>query len=143
MDSTLPHRVRLNRLPRFRAMVRPRYILLGDLAPASLGDRRRFYERGMDYASAREWMSSPPGERVYALIVGRHSGIYPRRFRHLKNVPLVFDDARGVEDLRPYLLKYLPEGVYYDRNVYTSLDAARNARIESTRAWRNPLFPRH
>ena len=140
MDSTLPHRVRLNRLPRFRAMVRPRYILPGDLAPASLGDRRRFYERGMDYASAREWMASPPGERVYALIVGRHSGIYPRRFRHLKNVPLVVDDVRDANGLRPYLLKYLPEGVYYDRNVYASLDEARKAGLDYAHAWRSPLF---
>src|SRR5437879_12234487 len=111
MDSTLPHRVRLNRLPRFRAMVRPRYILPGDLAPASLGDRRRFYERGMDYASAREWMASPPGERVYALIVGRPSGIYPRRFRPPKNVRLVADDVRDANGLPPYRLKYLPAWV--------------------------------
>src|SRR5437899_11952951 len=122
MDSTLPHRVRLNRLPRFRAMVLPRYSLHGDLAPASLGYRRRFYERGMAYASAREWMARPPGERVYALIVGRHSGIYPRRFGHLKSVPLVVDDVRDANGLRPYLLKYLPEGVYYDRHVYASLE---------------------
>jgi len=94
----------------------------------------------MDYASAREWMASPPGERVYALIVGRHSGIYPRRFRHLKNVPLVVDDVRDANGLRPYLLKYLPEGVYYDRNVYASLDEARKAGLDYAHAWRSPLF---
>ena len=121
-------------------MVRPRYTLPGDLAPASLGDRRRFYQRGMDYSSAREWMSSPPGERVYALILGRHSGIYPRRFRHLKHVPLVIDDVLDVRDLRPYLVKYLPEGVYYDRNVYASLAAARKARVDYAHAWRSRLF---
>ena len=121
-------------------MVRPRYTLPGDLAPGSLGDRRRFYQRGMDYSSAREWMSSPPGERVYALILGRHSGIYPRRFRHLKNVPLVIDDVLDVRDLRPYLVKYLPEGVYYDRNVYASLAAARKARVDYAHAWRSRLI---
>src|SRR5438876_11894597 len=121
-------------------MVRPRYTLPGDLAPASLGDRRRFYQRGMDYSSAREWMSSPPGERVYALILGRHSGIYPRRFRHLKTGPLVIDDVLDVRDLRPYLVKYLPEGVYYDRNIYASLAAARKAHVDYAHAWRSRLF---
>ena len=121
-------------------MVRPKYELPDDLGPASLGDRRRFYQESMDFRSAAKWMARPKGGRVYALILGRHSGIYPRRFRHLKNVPLIVDDARGVEDLRPYLLKYLPEGVYYDRNVYTSLDAARKARLDYARAWRSPLF---
>lgn len=94
----------------------------------------------MDYRSAGEWMSIPPGERVYALILGRHSGIYPRRFRHLKNVPLVVDDVLDVRGLRPYLVKYLPEGVYYDRNVYSSLAAARNANLDYAHAWRSRLF---
>src|SRR5436853_7091471 len=85
-------------------------------------------------------MASPPGERVYGLIVGRHSGIYPRRFRHLKIVPLVVDDVRDANGLRPYLLKYLPEGVYYDRNVYASLDEARKAGLDYAHAWRSPLF---
>src|SRR2546425_2685163 len=121
-------------------VVRPKYELPDDLGPASLADRRSFYRRSMDLRAAARWMDSPKAERVYALILGRHSGIYPRRFRHLKNVPLIVDDARDVRDLRPYLVKYLPEGVYYDRNVYTSLDAARKARLDYSRAWRSPFF---
>src|SRR5207249_10626300 len=81
----------------------------GNLRPASLQERRRFYARRMDYDAAAGWMSRPAGGRVFALILGRHSGIYPRRFRHLKNVPLIIDDAEEVRDLRPYLLRYLPE----------------------------------
>ena len=121
-------------------MVRPRYELPGDLRPASLQERRRFYARRMDYDAAAGWMSRPAGGRVFALILGRHSGIYPRRFRHLKNVPLIIDDAEEVRDLRPYLLRYLPEGVYYDRNVYAPLDETRKARIDYARAWRSRVF---
>ena len=94
----------------------------------------------MDYRSANEWMARPTGARVYALILGRHSGIYPRRFRHLKNIPLVVDDVSDVNGLRPYFLRYLPEGVYYDRNVYTSLDDIRDANLDYTRAWRSRFF---
>ena len=121
-------------------MVRPKYELPDALGPASLAERRRFYRRSIDFRAAAKWMDVPEAERVYALILGRHSGIYPRRFRHLKNVPLIVDDARDVHDLRPYLVKYLPEGVYYDRNVYTSLDGARKARLDYSRAWRSPFF---
>jgi len=94
----------------------------------------------MDYESAAAWMAHPSGGRVYALILGRHSGIYPRRFRHLKNVPLVVDDVDDLRDLRPYLTRYLPEGVYYDRNVYTSLEEARNADLDYARAWGSRFF---
>ena len=85
-------------------------------------------------------MRHPEGGRVYALILGRHSGIYPRRFRHLKNVPLVMDDVPDVQDLRPYLLRYLPEGVYYDRNVYTSLEDIRRAHLDYSHAWRSRFY---
>ena len=121
-------------------VVRPKYELPGRLGPASLEDRRRFYRGAFDDAAAARWLALPPGERVFALILGRHSGIYPRRFRSVKNVPLIVDDVPDVRGLRRYLLKYLPEGVYYDRNVYSSLAATRKARLDYTRAWRSRLF---
>src|SRR5207247_10066386 len=126
---------------RSRVVARRRYELPGDLGPASLEARRVFYRETMDYRAAERWMARPPqGDRAYALILGRHSGIYPRRFRSLKNVPLSVDDARGPRDLRPFLTKYLPEGVYYDRNVYTSLAEARRAGIDYAHAWRSRYF---
>jgi DNA primase catalytic subunit len=105
-----------------------------------LAERRRFYAKLMDYRAAATWIARPKGGRTYALILGRHSGIYPRRFRQLKNVPLVVDDVTDVIGLRPYLLRYLPEGVYYDRNVYESLDAIRIHPVDYTRAWRSRVF---
>ena len=130
----------LSREARSPAVAGLRYTLPDGLRPSGLAERRRFYSREMDYASAERWFASFPGERVFALILGRHSGIYPSRFRSLKNVPLLVEDARTVADLRPYLLKYLPEGVYYDRNAYASVDEARRARLDYARPWRSSLF---
>lgn len=121
-------------------MVQPHYSLPDGLRPASLAERRVFYSRLMDYEAAERWFARFPGERVYALILGRHSGIYPRRFRSLKNISLLVDSVRSVRELRPYLLKYLPEGVYYDRNAYTSVDAARRNRVDYAHAWRSRFF---
>lgn len=121
-------------------MVRPRYELPDGLRPSRLEERRRFYARSFDPDAAERWFRGFPGDRVFALILGRHSGIYPRRFRSLKNVPLLVEDVRSVRDLRPYLLKYLPEGVYYDRNAYASVPEARRTRLDYAHAWRSPLF---
>ncbi len=122
------------------SVVRIRYELPGDLHPASLNARLNFYRNRFDVGAAKRWMARPGGDRAYALILGRHSGIYPRRFRHLKNVPLIIDDVEGPAGLRPFLLKYLPEGVYYDRNVYRSLAEARAAGLDYTHAWRSRQF---
>lgn len=121
-------------------VVRIRYELPEGLRPSTLAERRRFYARLMDYAAAERWFSAFPGERLFALILGRHSGVYPRRFRSLKNITLLVEDARTVRDLRPYLLKYLPEGVYYDRNAYASVAEARRVRLDYAHAWRSRLF---
>lgn len=121
-------------------MARVRYELPDGLRAATLAERRRFYARELDVAAAERWFASFPGERVFALILGRHSGVYPRRFRSLKNVPLLVEDARSVADLRPYLLKYLPEGVYYDRNAYASVAEASRRRLDYAHAWRSRLF---
>lgn len=110
--------------------MRIRYELPSGLEPATLAARRAYYAHGMDYPSAERWFRRFPGDRAYALIIGRHSGIYPRRFRSLKNVPLVIDDVVSAADLRPYLLRYLPEGVYYDRNAYASLEDARRQGLD-------------
>lgn len=120
--------------------MRPRYELPGNLRAASLAQRRRFYTTQMEYAAAAKWMSRPAGRKVYALIVGRHTGIYPRRFRHLKNVPLIVDDVSAVSELRPYLLRYLPEGVYYDRNVYRPMGRGPVPDLDYAHAWRSPAF---
>jgi DNA primase catalytic subunit len=121
-------------------VVHVRYELPDDLRPSTLVERREFYGREMDYDAAERWFHSYPGERIFALILGRHSGIYPRRFRTLKNISLLVEDARTVRDLRPYLLKYLPEGVYYDRNAYLSVDGARRAHVDYAHAWRSRWF---
>ena len=124
----------------WRVVARVRYVLPGDLRPAGLAKRRAFYSDLMDYEAAERWFASFPGERVFALILGRHSGIYPRRYRSLKNIALLVEDARSVRELRPYLLKYLPEGVYYDRNAYASVDGARRGRLDYAHAWRSRWF---
>lgn len=94
----------------------------------------------MDYAAAARWMTSPAGRRVYALILGRHSGIYPRRFRHLKNIPLIVDEVTDVSETRPYLLRYLPEGLYYDRNVYAPVGRGAAPVLDYAHAWRSSSF---
>ncbi len=121
-------------------VVRPHYELPDGLRPSRLEERRRFYATLMHWEAAERWFAGFPGQRVFALILGRHSGIYPQRFRSLKNIALLVEDARTVRGLRPYLLKYLPEGVYYDRNAYTEVDAARRSGLDYAHAWRSRLF---
>lgn len=136
MGSALPRRGPTQRF-RLPAVVRPDTNFLQDFGPCLSSIAAVSMHREWTMGPPRTGMARPEGGRVYALILGRHSGIYPRRFRHLKNVPLITDDVGDVRDLRPYLLRYLPEGVYYNRNVYAPLPETRAAGINYSHARRS------
>jgi DNA primase catalytic subunit len=59
------------------------------------------------------------------MILGRHSGIYLTEFEEIKNKVVIIDEYEDIEDLRDYILRYIPEGVYYDRNVYSDIEKCR------------------
>lgn len=51
-------------------------------------------------------------------MIARHTGIYPKEYRKIRNQVIVLDEYNDLTELRDYLLQYLPEGAYYDRNLY-------------------------
>ncbi len=54
----------------------------------------------------------------FAMILGRHTGVFmPERAQNKDDV-IIIDDWRNAHDVRAYALDYLPEGLYYDRNRY-------------------------
>ena len=96
--------------------VRPRFPR--GMRPATLAERKEFYERELDLRAVARWMRSHP-HAVYALIPGRHTGLVLPEYAELRDRTVVVDDYRDLPDLREYIVQYLPEGVYYDRNLYT------------------------
>lgn len=84
---------------------------------ATLGERRQFYETEFDLQSVHRWF----GDRlntIFAFIIARHTGIYPKEYAKIRNQVIVLGDYQNLSELKEYLLQYLPEGAYYDRNLY-------------------------
>jgi len=99
--------------------MRTHYMMPEGMRYSSLGERRRFYSGEFDSEKLVSWMGDRKiGDTVFAAIIGRHTGIYPRKHRALANTTVVLDDLSDQKDLRNALLDYLPEGAYYDRNIY-------------------------
>jgi DNA primase catalytic subunit len=99
--------------------MRTHYMMPEGMRYSGLGERRRFYSDEFDAEKLVRWMGDRRiGGTVFAAILGRHTGIYPRKHRALANTTVVLDDLSNQDELRAALLDYLPEGAYYDRNVY-------------------------
>ena len=85
-----------------------------------LSERKEFYEKEFDIEYVRKWLSKhkDPLSTVFAVVIGRHTGIFPSRFKDFVKAPVNIDEYADLADVRRQVAQFLPEGVYYDRNIY-------------------------
>ena len=94
------------------------YYLPKGMRPSTLEERRIFYTEEFNINGVREWLKDWGGKVVYAVIIGRHTGIYPPEYAEDKSTTILIENYRDLEDVRQWILEFLPESVYYDRNIY-------------------------
>jgi DNA primase catalytic subunit len=91
---------------------------------SSLVDRAEFYCNELNSKALNDWQSFRT-KPVLSFLVGKYTHIYLKKLEGIKNDVVVVDDYCDLQGMRQYLLKYLPEGVYYDTNHYENLDICR------------------
>jgi DNA primase catalytic subunit len=102
------------------------------MRPATLKERREFYEREFRLDLVRRWFRGWTRPIVFAVMIGRHTKIFPDQYRSERDQTILIDEYDTIQDVRRYCLEFLPEAVYYDRSVYKSWEEARRSphRIE-------------
>ena len=97
------------------------YLPLG-MRYATLDERKQFYTAEFNLQSVAQWFSSQQDRVRFAVIIGRHTKIYPEKYKEDASTTIVIDEYSDLEDLRLQILDFLPEAVYYDRTVYDAND---------------------
>jgi len=72
---------------------------------------------------------------VFAVIIGRHSNIFLPEYENIKNKAVIIDDHKGLPDVLEYILQYLPEGIYYDRNIYKDIKVCQKCEKDYKDCW--------
>ncbi len=87
---------------------------------STLEERREFYQKEFDVSKLHEWFGnwSLKGKIKFAVIIGRHTHIFPTEFEEDASTTIIIDEYKNLKDLRTQILEFLPESAYYDRNVY-------------------------
>ncbi len=85
---------------------------------STLKERREFYKEEFDLKRVHDWLKELKAKPVFAVIIGRHTKLYPRKYRADASTTILIDEYTGLEDVRSQIVEFLPESVYYDRNVY-------------------------
>jgi DNA primase catalytic subunit len=91
---------------------------------STLAERAEFYCNEFNTEALLAWQSFRK-TTVLSFLVGKYTQIYLKQFEEIRDDVVVIDDYRDDKGMQQYLLKYLPEGVYYDTNHYEDLDICR------------------
>jgi DNA primase catalytic subunit len=54
--------------------------------------------------------------------MGKHTRIYPEQYREDAETTIIIDEYWELKDVQDQILDFLPEAVYYDRNLYSLED---------------------
>ena len=98
------------------------YFLPSGMRYSTLEERKQFYVEEFNPQKVTEWFTSGLGNTKFAVIIGRHTKIYPSKYKDDATTTIILDEFKSLEDLRHQILEFLPEAVYYDRNVYVKND---------------------
>ena len=90
---------------------------------STLEERKQFYTKEFDAQRVPEWFRSGLGKTKFAVIIGRHTKIYPEKYKQDASTTIIVDEYKNIEDVRMQILEFLPEAVYYDRNIYDAKDS--------------------
>jgi DNA primase catalytic subunit len=99
-----------------------RYNLPLGMRYSALEERKEFYTSEFNLSKVTEWFKRSHGKTKFAVIMGRHTQIYLEKYSNDAFTTIIVDEYHDLEDVRNQIIEFLPEAVYYDRNVYDEND---------------------
>ncbi len=94
------------------------YLMPEGMRYATLEERKEFYTKEFDIRKIADWLGERQGKTRFAVIIGRHTKIFPEEYREDAETTIIIDKYKDLTDVRRQILEFLPEAAYYDRNIY-------------------------
>lgn len=98
------------------------YYLPPGMRFSTLEERKEFYTQEFNPQQATQWLSNTLNRTKYAVIIGRHTKIFPEKYKQDADTTIIIDEYKTINDVQEQILEFLPEAVYYDRNLYDGND---------------------
>lgn len=103
-----------------------RYRFPDGMRPATVRERTDFYKHQFPVELVRRWFRGWRYPIVFAVVIGRHTRIYPSEYMNDWRRTILIDEYEDFSEFRRYLLDFRPESAYYDRNLYRDWSQARD-----------------
>ena len=99
-----------------------RYYLPRGMRHSTLEERKQFYTQEFNLEKVAKWLEEHKGKVKFAVIMGRHTKIYPEKYKEDASTTIIIDEYTGLSEVQDDIIEFLPEAAYYDRNVYDEND---------------------
>ncbi len=99
-----------------------RYYMPQGMRYSTLEERKHFYTAEFSLQKVQEWLEQHRGKVKFAVVIGRHTKIYPEKYREDAGTTIIIDEYKGLREVQDYLTEFQPEAAYYDRNTYDPAD---------------------
>lgn len=94
------------------------YFIPEGMRYSTLNERQQFYTQEFDIRKVAGWFRGRTDKIRFAVIIGRHTKIFPEKYAEDASTTIIIDEYNDLEDVKSQIIEFLPEAVYYDRNVY-------------------------
>jgi DNA primase catalytic subunit len=99
-----------------------KYYLPSGMRYATLKERKEFYTSEFNLSKVAQWFEKCMHKTKFAVIIGRHTRIYPEKYKEDADTTIIIDEYQSLSQVRNQILDFLPESAYYDRNIYHEND---------------------
>ena len=99
-----------------------KYYLPEGMRVATLEERREFYSREFDLGRVAGWFGNQAVGTKFAAVMGRHTGVFLKEYREDADTTILLEEHKSLAEVKTQVLRFLPESLYYDRNVYDEKD---------------------
>ena len=89
---------------------------------SSLDERKQFYTQEFNQKMVADWFSGDFSRTKFAVIMGKHTKICLEKYKQDISTTIIIDEYKTLEDVCEQIVEFLPEAVYYDRNLYDTCD---------------------
>lgn len=98
------------------------YYLPEGMRYSTLEERKEYYSQEFNSQKIKKWFSSGIRRTKFAVIIGKHTNIFPEKYKQDATTTIIIDEYNTINDVQEEILEFLPEAVYYDRNIYDNND---------------------
>ena len=86
-----------------------KYYLPQGMRYSSLEERKQFYTQEFSLQKVQEWLEQVRGKVKFAVVIGRHTKIYPEKYKEDAGTTIIIDEYKSLGEVPDYMTEFLPE----------------------------------